>query len=66
MKHLEKTNCKKIDINYYHAQTLTPKKNLKHARVNNPMMITTIGAITMLPTDIFHGLTATWEQGTVV
>jgi hypothetical protein len=34
MKHLEKTNCKKIDINYYHAQTPTPKKNLKHARVN--------------------------------
>jgi hypothetical protein len=34
MKHLEKTNCKKIDINYYHAQTITPKKNLKHARVN--------------------------------
>jgi hypothetical protein len=33
---------------------------------HNPMMMTTIGAIAMLPTAIFHGFTATWEQGTVV
>jgi hypothetical protein len=29
------------------------------------MMMTTIGAIAMLRTAIFHGFTDTWEQGTV-